>query len=106
MTQDISEGSSDSKMVGPIIRGVDGEFIDALIEAIDIDNPDSEVVVDDQAGYVRIGMQRYCRVTRATLEEILGRSFALPELEPSLGAFAGRMKMADDEIVWYLDRED
>ena len=36
-------------------------------------------------------------------------AFALLELLlviPSLAGFAGRMTVSDDEIVWYLERED
>ncbi len=94
------------KMVGPVVRGMDGELADALIEAIENDNPDAEVTIDDRAGYIRISVPRRCRVTRASLEDALGRDFELSELEPALSAFAGRMRFTDDEIEWYLERED
>ena len=45
-------------------------------------------------------------ITAATLSDVLGRRFSLAELEPALSAFAGRMRGGDDEIVWYLERED
>jgi toluene monooxygenase system protein D len=45
-------------------------------------------------------------LTRASLEDALGRSFQLHQLEPSLAGFAGRMKSTDDEVVWYLERQD
>jgi toluene monooxygenase system protein D len=93
-------------MVGPVVRGVDGDIADALIEAIENDNPGSEVVVDDRAGYIRISVPRRCRLTRASLEAALGRGLELSELEPSLSGFAGRMRATDDEIEWYLERED
>lgn len=94
------------KMVGPVIRGVDTEVADAVIEAIEADNPDSEVVVEDAGGYIRIGCPQRCLLTRASLEEALGHSFELSQLEPSLSAFAGRMKATDDEVLWYLERQD
>ena len=48
-----------------------------------------------------------CRVTRKSMEAALGRSFRLPELEPALSAFAGRMRSVGDEALeWYLERED
>lgn len=93
------------KLVGPVLRGMDVDLIDGVIEAIAVDNPGSEVVVDDQGGYVRIGVDRRCRLSRASLEEVLGRTFPLSELEPSLSSFAGRVHTADDEIVWFLERE-
>lgn len=94
------------KMVGPVVRGLDGQLADAVIEAIEIDNPGVDIDVDDQGGYIRIGTPQRCRLTRATLEDSLGRSFPLHQLEPSLAGFAGRMTVSDDEIVWYLERED
>jgi toluene monooxygenase system protein D len=93
-------------MVGPVIRGVDAELAEAVVEALEIDNPGADVVVDDRGGYVRISVAGRCRLTGATLSEVLGRRFSLAELEPALSAFAGRMRSGDDEIVWYLDRQD
>jgi len=94
------------KMVGPVVRGLDANLAEAVITAIEIDNPDADVQVDDQIGYIRIGTPNVCRMTRASLEEALGRSFRLHELEPQLAGFAGRMKLTDDEVVWYLERQD
>jgi toluene monooxygenase system protein D len=46
-------------------------------------------------------------VTRKSLEAVLGRSFRLADLEPSLSGFAGRMRYVGDEALeWYLERED
>lgn len=94
------------KMVGPVVRGVDAELADAVIEAMELDNPDAEVVVEDRGGYIRIGVAQRARLTQASLEQVLGHAFPLAQLEPSLSAFAGRMKATDDEMVWYLERED
>jgi toluene monooxygenase system protein D len=95
------------KFVGPVIRGMDGEIIEALLVAIGQDNPDDELFYEDRGAYVRIHTPRRCRVTRKSLEAALGRSFRLPELEPSLSAFAGRMRYEGDEALeWYLERED
>ncbi|MCF7550848.1 MmoB/DmpM family protein [Pseudonocardia sp. WMMC193] len=97
---------STAKLVGPIMRGVEGAVVDAVIGAIEIDNPDSEVLIDDQGGYVRISVPDRCVLTRASLEEELGRSMTLSELEPALASFAGRVKQTDTEFVWYLERQD
>ncbi|WP_328498239.1 MmoB/DmpM family protein [Streptomyces sp. NBC_00414] len=94
------------KLVGPVIRGIDGDLAEAVAAAIERDNPGSEVVVDDQAGYVRISVPRRCVLTRDSLEEELGRAFPLSGLEPALAAFAGRLKQTDDQLVWYLERQD
>ncbi len=92
------------KMVGPVVRGVDAELADAVIEAMAADNPESEVLVDDRGGYIRISVPMRARLTRASLAAALGHDFQLSELEPSLSAFAGRLKTTDDEFVWYLER--
>lgn len=94
-----------AKRVGPIVRGVDGEFCDAIINAILTDNPDADVDVDDQGGYVRITTEWHCRLTRASLEEELGRTYRLSDIEPNLASFAGRIIVSDDEIIWHLDRK-
>lgn len=94
------------KMVGPVVRGMDPMLAEAVITAIEEDNPDVDVVVDDQGGYIRIVTPNVCRLTRASLEEAMGRTFHLHQLEPQLAGFAGRMKSTDDEVVWYLERQD
>lgn len=98
--------SAQRKMVGPVVRGMDAGLAEAMIIAIENDNPDEDVEVDDQGGYIRITTPGRCRLTRASLEEALGKSMQLHQIEPQLAGFAGRMKLADDEVVWYLERED
>lgn len=93
------------KRVGPILRGIDADFCDAIINAIETDNPHSDVEVDDQGGYVRITTPWRCRLTRHSVEEELGTDFRLADIEPNLAGFAGRIQFGDDEIVWHLDRE-
>lgn len=98
--------TTSTKMVGPVVSGMHGALAEAVITAIEDDNPDLLVEVDDQGGYIRIQTPGRCRITRASLEDALGRSFPMYELEPSLAGFAGRMQVSDDEITWYLERED
>ena len=98
--------NSHQKMVGPVIRGADADLADAVIEAIEADNPGADVMVEDAGGYIRIGVPQRCRLSRVSLEAALGHSFELSKLEPSLSAFAGRMKATDDEVLWYLERQD
>ncbi|NJM73052.1 MAG: monooxygenase [Scytonema sp. RU_4_4] len=90
-----------TKLVGPVVR--DNEMAEALIAAIEQDNPDVELYVDDRGGYIRIHTEQYCRVTRKSLEAALGRSFPLSQIEPALATFAGRIRSGDEEIVWYLE---
>ncbi|WP_067970862.1 MmoB/DmpM family protein [Mycolicibacter icosiumassiliensis] len=93
------------KRVGPILRGIDRELCGAVIDAIEIDNPDTDLQVDDQGAYIRISAPWYCRLTRESLEDALGRPFRLSDIEPNLASFAGRIDFGDDEVVWQLDRE-
>lgn len=95
------------KFVGPVLRAMDQYIIDALIKAIEADNPEAELLYEENGGYVRIHTPRRCLVTCKSLEAALGRSFRLAELEPSLSGFAGRMRFHGDEALeWYLERED
>jgi toluene monooxygenase system protein D len=101
------EGAQLPKFVGPVLRPMDQEMIEALLTAIEADNPGAEVLYEDYGGYVRIHAPGRCRVTRRSLEAALGRPFRLSELEPSLSSFAGRMRFQGDEALeWYLERED
>ncbi len=95
------------QLVGPVVRGFDPDIVDALRTAIEKDNPGVELFVEDRAGYVRIHAPRSLRVTRASLAEALGRPISLPELEPAIASFAGRMRYdGDEQLIWYLERKD
>ena len=92
------------KLVGPVVT--DGELADALIYAIEQDNDGAEPIVEDHGAYVRVHLPDYCRVTRASLEEALGRPFKMTQLELAMPSFAGRIKYGEEEIVWYLGGEN
>lgn len=90
------------KLVGPVIRGVDDDIIDAVIDAAEKDNPEAEIIVDDRSGYVRIQAERTFVLTEASMVKVLGRPFQLSELEPSLVSFAGRLNTMDKKWIWAL----
>ena len=90
------------KLVGPIIRGIDDDIIDAVIGAAEQDNPDREILVEDRSGYVRVQAEQAMVLTEKSLIEMLGRPFRLSELEPSLVSFAGRLNTMDDRWDWAL----
>ncbi len=99
--------SSEPKLVGPIVRGFDPDIVAALTEAISVDNPNADITIDDHAGYVRIHAPWFLRVTRTSLEDAAGESIPLASLEPAIAGFAGRMRyVGDDELHWFLERED
>ena len=106
MTAPVTPDAGQLKLVGPVIRGAEGDLADALITAMEADNPGAEIYVDDRGGYIRINMAERCVVTRASLEDALGKSFPLVQIEPALCGFAGRIDMQEDQVVWFLDRKD
>lgn len=96
----------EDKMVGPVIRGMDADLAAAIAYAIEMDNQGADIQVIDAGGYIRIQVPWECRLTRTSLEYQLGYSYPLSRIEPALAAFAGRMKITDDRVTWYLERRD
>lgn len=90
------------KLVGPIIRGMDDDIIDAVIGAAEQDNPDREILIEDRSGYVRVQTEHSMVLTEDSMVEMLGRPFRLSELEPSLVSFSGRLNTMDDRWEWAL----
>jgi toluene monooxygenase system protein D len=90
--------------VGPVLRMSEG--IEAIIAAIEEDNPGAEIEVIDRGAYVRIQAQQRMKVTRASIERHIGRSFEMRQLEPMMPAFAGRIETTSDAILWSFKREE
>jgi toluene monooxygenase system protein D len=90
--------------VGPVLRMSEG--IEAIIAAIEEDNPGTEIEVIDRGAYVRIQAQQRMKVTRASIERHIGRPFEMRQLEPMMPAFAGRIETTSDAILWSFKREE
>ncbi|HEX6553162.1 MAG TPA: MmoB/DmpM family protein [Ktedonobacteraceae bacterium] len=90
--------------VGPVLRM--SEDVEAIIAAIEEDNPGTEIEVIDRGAYVRIQAQQRLKVTRASIERHIGRSFEMRQLEPMMPAFAGRIETTSDAILWSFKREE
>jgi hypothetical protein len=58
------------KFVGPVLRAMNQDIIEALLTAIEADNPDAELLYEDHGGYVRIHAPWRCRVTRKSLDDL------------------------------------
>ena len=86
--------------VGPILRA--GEIAEAVIDAVEEDNPGREVMVTDRGDYLHVHTLKDCRLTRASLERHLGRAYDLARLEIEMPSFAGRMRTSDSEYRWYF----
>ncbi len=86
--------------VGPTMRS--GDVAEAVIEAIEQDNPGQDILVTDRGDYIHIHVNKDCRLTRASLEQHLGREYPLPMLEVEMASFTGRMQTSDKEYRWYF----
>ena len=86
--------------VGPVLRA--GEVADAVVEALEEDNPGKEFVVEDRVAYVRAQTEGECVVRAETVARLLGRPFRIAELEVTLTSFAGRIETTDDTMRFYF----
>lgn len=85
--------------VGPVLQK--GGTTYAVVEAIREANQETRVV--DRGAYVRVLSPRRCRVTREAIERRIGAPFRLPgDLELIMSSFKGRLRIADDEVVWEI----
>ena len=85
--------------VGPVMRH--GDLAVAVAEAAQIDNPDKQIAIDDKIAYLRIETEDELVLTRATIEEVLGRPFSMNDLEVDLASFAGRIDTGSDRVRFY-----
>lgn len=90
-------------LVGPVFRS--GELAHAGIEAVEIDNPDKEVIVDDHVAYIRVHCDGECIITRETMQKVLGRPFRMHELETCLASFAGQIDVTEDRMRFYFAKK-
>ena len=67
-----------------------------IVEAILDDNPGA--VVDDQPAMVKIDVPNRLVIKRATVEEKMGRSFDLQELQVYLITISGHLDETDEEF--------
>jgi hypothetical protein len=67
--------------------------IDAIIAAIEDDNPGTEIEVIDRGAYVRIQAEQRMKVTRASIERHIGRAFEMRQLEPMMSALRVALKL-------------
>ena len=68
-----------------------------IIEAILDDNPGA--MVDDQPSMVKIDVPNRLVIKRETVEEKMGRSFDLQELQLHLITISGHLDETDDEFT-------
>lgn len=68
-------------------------IIDAILE----DNPDA--IVNEQPAMVKIDAPGSMTIRRATIEEKMGRSFDLQEMQIHLITLSGHIEETDDEFT-------
>ncbi len=91
-----------SNAVGPVLRA--GEVADAVVEALQEDNPGKEFTVEDRVAYVRAETEGECVVRAETVARVLGRPFKIAELEVNLSSFSGRIETTDDTMRFYFEK--
>ena len=96
------DDTAGNNAVGPVLRA--GEVADAVVEALQEDNPDKTFAVEDRVAYVRAETDGECVVRAETVSRLLGRPFRIAELEVNLSSFAGRIETTDDTMRFYLEK--
>jgi len=91
------------RSAGPLLRS--GEMADAIVEALEEDNPEKVVTVADHSGYIRVEGPEGLVLRRATVELILGRQFGMQELALIMTGFSGKIEMTTDYVRWYFKTE-
>ncbi|TYK51390.1 MmoB/DmpM family protein [Actinomadura decatromicini] len=89
-----------SNFAGPLLRG--GEISVVAVEAIELDNPEKEIVVEDHRTYVRVEADGGLVIRRQTMEMLLGRAFSMQELEINLTGYSGQIETHDEYMRWYF----
>ncbi len=87
--------------VGPVMRA--GDVAQAAVEAAEMDNPGKEIKVEDRKAYLRISTEGELILTRESMEECLGRSFKMQEIEINLSSFSGQIQVDSDRARFYYD---
>ncbi len=103
MTDEINmEALLEKNWVGPVMLA--GEFAEAVIEALQADNPNTELQLFPRISYVRVLGEGRLKLSKDSLEEMLGRSMRFPgEVEVNLSSFAGRIKVGSEQMEWYYE---
>lgn len=95
------EDTGRNDRVGPVLEA--GEIAEAVIAAIRSLN--SDVLVEDRGSYLRVLGPSPCMVTRAAIEQALGRPFLLPsDLERIMLSFKGTFNMTAERAEWVWKR--
>jgi nitrite reductase/ring-hydroxylating ferredoxin subunit len=85
--------------VGPVLEA--SAIGHAIVAAIRADNVDAAIEVVDRGAYLRVLVADRCHVTRAAIEQALGRAFRLPgDLELCMSSWRGAIAITADDVAW------
>ena len=88
------------RSAGPLLRS--GDNADAIIEALQEDNPDVELAVKDHAGYIRVEGRDGLILRRETAERALGRPFRMQEIELLMAGYSGKIELTEEHARWFF----
>ena len=88
--------------VGPVLLAT--PFAEAVVAAIREENDD--VLVRQEAAYLRVLVPGECRLSRSALRSVIGEEVHFPgDLEAVMSSFSGRMEITDHAAVWWIPGE-
>jgi hypothetical protein len=82
--------------VGPVMRK--GEMGDAVIEAIQADNTEREITIEEHASYFRIQVEGECLLVIDTVSEMLGSKVIFSDIESHMPSFEGFIRVGTEQI--------
>jgi toluene monooxygenase system protein D len=85
--------------VGLVLRMCGGRA-DSVVAAIRDDNPDTELQVLDHGCRIEVLAAHRLRLTKATLQWHLGRSYGLNTVESMMLGSTGTLARSGEEMVW------
>lgn len=88
------------RAAGPLLRS--GDTADAIIEALQEDNPDVVLKVKDHSGYIRVEGAGGLILRRETAERALGHPFRMQEIELVMAGYSGKIELTEDHARWYF----
>lgn len=84
--------------VGPVVNK--GEVGECILDAIKLDNPDSEVTVQDHESYYRIQVPGECLLKFSTVSEMLGSEVTSSDIERNMPSFEGFIRVTSNQMRW------
>ncbi len=92
----MTDAPAKKRFVGPVIKS--GEIGDAVLEAIQEDNNDRKIEVEEHASYLRIKVEGECVIRFATVSDLLGRDVTRADIEANMPALEGFIRVDSDQM--------